>query len=160
MFVAQDLVAPPLRLRQNAEARLADAAKALVRAMDPAVTLRLSVDGDALLLDLVKVDPEFRGRGLGRDAAERALALADAWGVPVTLYALSLADGGPGPDQAGLEAWYERLGFVRTGATSVMGLAEMRRSPKPPQRSPACRERGTAPQPAHTLVSSRRRQGR
>lgn len=112
-------------------ARLHDAVKALVMSAGPAVTLSLALQEGAIVLDLLKVEPDARGRGLGQEAMNRLLALADRYRVPVRLHAMSLCRDEAGPDQGQIEAWYARLGFARTGRHSVMGLAEMRREPCP-----------------------------
>jgi GNAT superfamily N-acetyltransferase len=112
-------------------ARLRDAVKALVRSVGPGVTLTLALEDGAIALDLLKVEADARGRGLGRKAMKMLVSLADRHRMPVRLHAISLRRDEPGPDQDRLEAWYERLGFARTGRHSVMGLAEMRREPRP-----------------------------
>ena len=113
------------------QARLRDAVQSLIRSVGPDVTLTLALEDGAIALDLLKVDTDARGRGLGRRAMKMLLALADRHRMPVRLHAISLRRDEPGPDQDRLEAWYGRLGFARTGHCSVMGLAEMRREPCP-----------------------------
>ncbi len=118
--------------RADAGARLDDALEALVRSAGADVTLDLSLEDGVIVLDLLIVEPSVRGRGLGRRIMEDLLAVADKHRIAVGLHAMSLRRDELGPDLAELEAWYERLGFVRTGRVSVMGLAEMRRPPSPP----------------------------
>lgn len=106
-----------------------EAVKRLVRSQPPQVTLRATFEDGVIRLDLLKVEPSRRGRGLGTSVMRDLLRLADTFGLPVSLYALSLPGEGHGPDQEALQLWYAGLGFADTGERSVMGLMEMRRAP-------------------------------
>jgi GNAT superfamily N-acetyltransferase len=109
--------------------RLAAAVKALVRAQPVGVTLRASFDEGWIMLDLIKVDPELRGRGHAGHAVKALLKLADSVGLPVRLHAIALPGEGRGPDLEALLRWYESLGFVDHGERSASGLVTMERSP-------------------------------
>jgi GNAT superfamily N-acetyltransferase len=63
-------------------------------------------------LSLIRVAPEFRGRGLAKQAMQELLAKADAEGRVITLTPEPLA-GDRTTSKRRLEAWYASLGFVR-----------------------------------------------
>ncbi|MFA6239972.1 MAG: DEAD/DEAH box helicase family protein, partial [Candidatus Hydrogenedentales bacterium] len=75
---------------------------------DPAVRMSVKVDTGGILLNSIEaVQP---GTGAGTAAIRRLMTLADATGKPLTLTAEALSK----EKQAGLEAFYGRLGFQRT----------------------------------------------
>ena len=84
------------------------------------VEMWLEPNGDsAVALEAVWSEGEHH-RGHARAAMERLVALADRHGVMLSLVPKPLALKGDGvdraaPDGAALEAFYERLGFERSG---------------------------------------------
>jgi GNAT superfamily N-acetyltransferase len=80
-------------------------------------------------LDLLKVEPELRGKGIGTRIMLEVLDIADRFGVPIRLQPYSLAENGGGLDQDSLEAWYRSFGFVMTGRVSPTGQPIMSRAP-------------------------------
>ncbi|AME26384.1 MAG: GNAT family N-acetyltransferase [Pseudomonadota bacterium] len=84
------------------------------------VEMWLETNGDcAVALEAVWSEGEHH-RGHARAAMERLVALADRHGVMLSLVPKPLALKGDGvdraaPDGAALEAFYERLGFERSG---------------------------------------------
>lgn len=116
-------------LRGGIDSRIAQSPGRIARTLPEGVSLRTSLAEGRIDLDLIKVEPEARGRGLARKAMERVPALADRWSLPVRLQAISLADPGTGPDEEALLGWYRRLGFQDTGDRSVTGLTIVLRRP-------------------------------
>jgi len=80
-------------------------------------------------LDLLKVEPELRGKGIGTRIMLEVLDIADRFGVPIRLQPYCLAENGDGLDQDSLEAWYRWFGFAMTGGVSPTGQPIMLRAP-------------------------------
>lgn len=57
---------------------------------------------------LIEVLDPYKGTGEGRRTLAMLCELADTWGVDLMLKAVSMAD----MEQADLEAWYGRAGFI------------------------------------------------
>lgn len=100
--------------------------------------LVVAFEEDVIGLDLLKVEPELRGKGIGTRIMLDVLGIADRFGVPVRLQPYCLAPDGDGLDQEGLESWYRSFGFVMTGHVSPTGQPIMIRPPA----LPASRQRG------------------
>jgi ribosomal protein S18 acetylase RimI-like enzyme len=75
------------------------------------------VSADHFWIDWVYVPPGFRDAGLGGQLMRRVLQDADAHGVRLSLEARACGE----TDQAALERWYEKFGFVRTGKRGDFG---------------------------------------
>ncbi|MGE0708594.1 MAG: GNAT family N-acetyltransferase [Planctomycetota bacterium] len=75
-------------------------------------------------IDWVFVPPTYRGSGVARRLLDALCADADAAGASLGLEARACA----GLDQAALEAWYGRFGFVATGEQGTFGPV-LRRAP-------------------------------
>lgn len=72
-------------------------------------------------IEWITVDPQARGKGLGVVLMSQVIQEADAEGVTLTLEAVACA----GLKQERLEAWYESLGFVKTGRRGGLGGVRM-----------------------------------
>jgi GNAT superfamily N-acetyltransferase len=107
------------------DSRIGHILRRLARAQPDGVTLRASLREGQIDLDLIKVEPELRGRGLASLALAGLLTVADRWRLPVCLQAISLADPGTGLAEEALLDWYRRLGFQDTGQHLVTGLTTM-----------------------------------
>jgi GNAT superfamily N-acetyltransferase len=98
----------PLRARARFRAAFTPGETRLILVGDAlAGCVALRPAGDALELDQFYLDPAHQGGGLGSAVLRALLAEADAAGRPVVLTVLQ---------DSGAIRFYERHGFVRTGA--------------------------------------------
>ncbi len=94
---------------------------------EPQVRVELSTpSGDAVSLDLIRVDPSARRHGIARKVLKALLSLSDETGIPLQVIPRCVEEGGLS-DEA-LEAWSGKNDFVPTPTPETPRL--MRRTPQ------------------------------